>query len=374
MKIKRQTSTLFLALDIFKTTGGVQNVCKTYCKALSEEGGHVLPNRIMSIHDHNNQVDLRYTGTTMFKGFSGNRFRFVYNAIKDGLSSKIVIISHVNLLGIVMCIKILRPGKRCILIAHGIEVWRPFNSLKRYFLQNLIEIWCVSKYTKQVLCLNNNIQFDRVKVVNNCLDPYFKITMDFSKPENLLKKHGLYKNQPVLMTISRLADYEMNKGYRTILRILPQLLIDFPDLHYFLAGKAQAGELENIAQLVRDLKLESQVTVLGFIDESELVNYYRLSDVFILPSFKEGFGLVFIEAAACGCKVISGNRDGSRDAMLNGKLGTMVDPEDTIEIESAIKAAFQMERCPKKSSQIQELCLEHFSFQAFYKNITIELS
>ena len=64
----------------------------------------------------------------------------------------------------------------------------------------------------------------------------------------------------------------------------------------------------------------------GFVPESEKVDYYRLADLFALPSRGEGFGIVFLEAMACGVPTMAGKFDGGREALDDGRLGILVDP------------------------------------------------
>ena len=61
-----------------------------------------------------------------------------------------------------------------------------------------------------------------------------------------------------------------------------------------------------------------------------------LADVFVMPSTGEGFGIVFLEAMACGCPVVAGNRDGSVDALAHGELGRLVDPHSSEELLRAL--------------------------------------
>ena len=63
---------------------------------------------------------------------------------------------------------------------------------------------------------------------------------------------------------------------------------------------------------------------------------YVSADLFVMPSTKEGFGFVFIEAMACGTPAIGGNRDGSVDALLDGRIGRLVDPDDVTALVDAI--------------------------------------
>jgi glycosyltransferase involved in cell wall biosynthesis len=77
----------------------------------------------------------------------------------------------------------------------------------------------------------------------------------------------------------------------------------------------------------------------GSVPSEELPDYFRLADVFVMPSVAEGFGIVFLEAMATGVRVIGGSKDGGRDALCDGALGTLVDPENSEELASAILAA-----------------------------------
>jgi len=82
--------------------------------------------------------------------------------------------------------------------------------------------------------------------------------------------------------------------------------------------------------------LQNDVVFTGYIPDTDLSSYYNACDVYIMPSKKEGFGITFIEAMYFGLPVIGGNRDGSTDALLDGRLGLLVDPERQDDITSAV--------------------------------------
>ena len=88
--------------------------------------------------------------------------------------------------------------------------------------------------------------------------------------------------------------------------------------------------------MIRELGIESNVTLAGFVPDYELCSHYNLCDLFAMPSKGEGFGIVFLEALACGKPMIAGNKDGSVEAVLNGELGALVDPDNVAEIANAI--------------------------------------
>ncbi|NEO27474.1 MAG: glycosyltransferase family 4 protein, partial [Kamptonema sp. SIO4C4] len=74
----------------------------------------------------------------------------------------------------------------------------------------------------------------------------------------------------------------------------------------------------------------------GFVPDAELGDYYNLCDVFAMPSYGEGFGIVYLEALATGKPVLGVNQDGAVDALCHGKLGALVNPHDVDEIANTL--------------------------------------
>jgi glycosyltransferase involved in cell wall biosynthesis len=82
-----------------------------------------------------------------------------------------------------------------------------------------------------------------------------------------------------------------------------------------------------------------RVVFAGRVDEEEKADHYRLADVFVMPGRGEGFGIVYLEALACGIPVVGSVLDGSRDALLDGRLGVLVDPDDRADLVRGIREA-----------------------------------
>src|SRR5262249_14343941 len=90
--------------------------------------------------------------------------------------------------------------------------------------------------------------------------------------------------------------------------------------------------------------LWDQVIFAGRITEAEKVAHFNLADVYVMPSHGEGFGITLLEAAACGIPVVGSSVDGSRDALLDGELGRMVDPSKPDDLVLAIGEAINARR------------------------------
>jgi phosphatidylinositol alpha-1,6-mannosyltransferase len=198
-------------------------------------------------------------------------------------------------------------------------------------------------------------------VLNNAIDPFMKLPTMFKKPERLIKKYRIAPESRVIFTLTRLASTEQYKGHDQVIKVVSRLRTKFPGIKYILAGQYDHKEEIRIQRLISEYKVDEEVILTGFIDEAELSDYFLLADLFVLPSKKEGFGIVFIEAMACGLPVICGNVDGSIDAIRDGELGRAVNPEGLAELEEAITEYFETPLPIFKRYELQMQCLLYFN-------------
>ena len=188
-----------------------------------------------------------------------------------------------------------------------------------------------------------------------------KLPLNFTKPEHLLKRYWLTKENQVIFTLTRLASTEQYKGHDQVIKVMSKLKEKFPNVRYILAGQYDHSEEIRIQKLISEYKVDEEVIMTGFIKENELSDYFLLADLFVLPSKKEGFGIVFIEALACGLPVICGNVDGSVDAIRDGELGTAINPDGLAELEKALTDYLTTPLPEGKRRDLQEQCLRHFN-------------
>lgn len=353
---------LFLSPEAFSGTGGIQRMSRNMAYVLQQICKINSWNmNLYCLNDRSSHLDTRYLPFFCFKGFGKNKTIFTIWSVMNGMNADIVVLAHVNLSLPAMLIRLFNPKCKIWLVAHGTEVWRPLEGWKKSIFKAADRIICVSHFTKNSVIALQDARPRHCIVLNNALDPFIKLPAHFIKPDYLLARYGFNDTQKIVLTLTRMSPTEKFKGYDNVINAISKIKPDIKDIIYLLAGPCDATEKERIEKLITTHELSANVILTGLIEENELTDHFLLADLFVLPSTKEGFGIVFIEAMACGLPVICGNVDGSIDAVRHEGMGTAIDPHDADALELAIrqKLAYSLTTATKKT--IQQECLKHFN-------------
>jgi phosphatidylinositol alpha-1,6-mannosyltransferase len=166
-------------------------------------------------------------------------------------------------------------------------------------------------------------------------------------PSQVWDRFGLRDNK-VILTVGRLSE---RKGQAMVIKALPQISRKVPNVVYLVVGEGEQSF--RLKQLAKELGVADRVIFAGYVPDAELPAYYSAADVFIMPSREtkgdaEGFGIVYLEANACGKPVIGGRSGGIPDAICEGLTGLLVDPSNEEEIADAIIRVLQDEFLAEK--------------------------
>ncbi len=315
--------------DYQSSHGGIQMFTQSFVRGLED----CLPDAELEIFSKNDvaypHLDRR-RGRSLFHctGWWPEPFRTIYFSLwimSRALARRpdLLVCGHLNFALPALLLRRL-VGTPFAAIAYGIEAWDVRSAGRRRALRAAGARWAISQFTREKLADQLGLAPTEVDLLPCCFLPE-----KFSprpKPTHLLRRYGLTPDQPVLLTIARLAGAERYKGYDQLLRALVELRRRLPRVRYLLGGRGQ--DRDRIVRLAVELGVAENLTLAGFIPDHELEDHYNLCDAFAMPSKGEGFGIVFLEAMACGKPVLAGNKDGSVDPVLNGELGALVDPDD----------------------------------------------
>lgn len=141
---------------------------------------------------------------------------------------------------------------------------------------------------------------------------------------------------PRLLTIARL---EPRKGIDTVLRALPALAREHPNISYDVIGKGE--DHARLLRLAEQLGTSDRVRFHGYISEQQKAALLNRATLFLMPNRREpgsveGFGIVFVEAAAFGVPSIAGSDGGTSDAVQHERTGLVADGANDRDVESAI--------------------------------------
>jgi phosphatidylinositol alpha-1,6-mannosyltransferase len=237
---------------------------------------------------------------------------------------------------------------------------RLYNRVGLKSLRIADAVVAVSEFTYQE-ALKRGVCPERLHLITNGVDSStFK---PGPKSQKILDRHGLHKKK-VLLTVGRV---EERKGHDTVIAALPLITRKIQDIAYLIVGTGT--NIERLRRLTSEVGMVDCVVFAGRIPDKELVEYYQTADLFIMPNRTlpngdtEGFGLVFLEANACGKPVIGGNSGGVPDAIIHGVTGLLVNGESLSEVADAVIRILQDESMSRRMGSAGRLRAQEFSWK-----------
>lgn len=251
----------------------------------------------------------------------------------------LIVCGHLNLVPLMRPFEIRGPVPMG-LILHGVDAWAPHGGAQtRRGLARLDWFLSVSRYTADKFMSWTHLDPAKSVIIPNSVD-LARFTPG-PKPDYLAERYGL-KDRTVLMGMARLDAREKYKGFDEVIELLPELAKTRPDIAYMICG--DGTDRARLEAKARDLGVADRVVFAGWIDEAEKVDHYRLADCFLLAGWGEGFGIVLIEAMACGVPAIGSNLDASTEAVGDGSLGIVVNPKDPKDLKRGIEESLARPR------------------------------
>lgn len=223
--------------------------------------------------------------------------------------------------------------KHLFVTIHGQDLQQTINRNKRcrevvkMILDNATNVVVVSNKLK--IIAQDIIQKDRVDRVNLIPNGVNPDLIASSNPETDLINR--YSGRRIILSVSSLV---ITKGVDLNLKAITKLKKFFPDLLYLIIGSG--SERQYLEKMAVALGLIDHVKFLGALNNNEVIKYMKMCEVFSLPSWKEGFGVVYLEAMACGRPVIACRGEGIDGVLKNLDNGLLVNPKDEKSLYDAL--------------------------------------
>lgn len=228
------------------------------------------------------------------------------------------------------------------------------NNLFRVFEQ-ADRIITVSTKLKKLITLEEFSK--KVVVINNGIEP------EIIGNDSIISN---YTDSKIILSVSNLI---RSKGIDFNLKAISILIKRHQNLKYLIIG--DGSEQNALKKLASNLNLNSHVEFLGRLPHHEVMRYMPAAHIFSLPSWSEGFGMVYIEAMAYGKPVIAVRGEGIEDVITNGKTGILVKPKDVDSLAKAIDYLLShSEEANAIGKRAKELVLKYYTWEENVKKTT----
>lgn len=257
-------------------------------------------------------------------------------------------------------------GVPLVVYAHGEEItsWRNPEKVRvmRFVYRHADIVVANSEFTRAEL-IKLGVAEHRIRLI------YPGVDVERFRPglpcDDLKAQAGLRPGQKLILSVGRLS---RRKGFDMVIRALPLLQKRGLEYQYALIGIGE--DQEYLAELANEMKVADHVHMLGHVSPDDLPRWCNACDVFVMPNREingdtEGFGMVFLEAAACRKPAIAGAAGGTGSAVLDGKTGLRVDGTQVNAVAEALARILSDETLASRMAQAaHDRAIALFSWQA----------
>jgi len=291
------------------------------------------------------------------------KLRFIRALNKHAKYSDLIIVGHINLLPQVANFA-QKNNKKIWLVVYGIDIWRDWSNKEKNAIEKCDRIIAISNFTAD--SVKNRLSKGGKKVV---------VIPCITEPNFFIPTQDKVPSAPrVILTVGRLASNEAYKGHDLIIKSLNnvQKRLGVP-VEYHIVGK---GDDEiGLRRVAQDCGVAENVLFRGRLEGDEFLKAYQRCHVFAMPSYVsqrpdgswtgEGFGIVYIEAAACGKPVLACDVGGQVDCIRHGETGILVKP--TVEsVESGlVQILGDLDKARRMGMAGRDFVLKNFTREHF---------
>lgn len=336
--MKHRPRIFFLALDSWSGEGGIQRHNRRLQKVLQElsESNQIDTSCFMSIWDDRSergQNNLSIRGVRAeqsAKMTTKQRLLSFARALVPVLTSvrkvrpTTIVLAHRILLPFSPILKLLSPTSQQVLVIYGVEAWTPFKPIENIGLKFINQVVSISKYTAAKSGeINGALSNKPVTIIPCAID---ELTTAPTRSSRIT---------PTLVTASRLAKQAHDKNIDKIIEAMPAVAASIPGAELRIVGDGDdRARLQGIAS---SCGARDSVTFLGRVDDKAKNDELASADIFVLPSTREGFGIVYLEGWQYGLPVIGGNDGAATEVISDGTDGFCVAPTAEAIADAAVK-------------------------------------
>lgn len=302
----------------------------------------------------------------VFTGCQRSKARFTMSGVRAARRhARLVLAAHPHLAPVVRAMHLAAPRMKSIVCTHGVEVWEPLSGLRRRGLRGADLVLAPSQYTADHVAADQGVSREKIRVLPWALDPQFEALL--ATPAKLPLPQGFPQGR-VILTVGRWLATERYKGMDTLITALSRLLQSWPTLQLVAAG--EGDDRAWLEHLAGEIGVRRHVHFLSGLSYAELAACYAACEIFALPSRGEGFGLVYLEAMACGKPVIGGAHGGAPEVIQDGVTGYVVPHGESAQLATCIETLLADQQLAREmGARGRERVAQEYRFNVFAKSL-----
>lgn len=343
------------------THGGIQSYMKRLWEVLNES---TVPEKIscLSLNDRTDSLQSEgLPSPDRLRGFNKSKIAFILAQLLRKPSDTLVWVGHIHLSPVALIAKWMGLISEYVVVLHGIEAWQRSSWLIRLAMRHAKHNVATTRFTASLNARLNHIAIDKYLVIPLCAD------RTPATPSSNFKLHGDF---PLLM-VARMDAREKYKGMETVIEAIAVLQTQGVPAHFNIVG--DGDDKLRMEKLVQAKKCGDRVTFWGRLNDADLQAAYQAAQLYVMPSKKEGFGIVFLEAMRHGTPSIGGNHGGTPEVIEHGISGFLVDFDDHKSLVENIKLLWNdpvlLQNMASKSLEVYKTKFDYAIFSSRWKEL-----
>lgn len=208
------------------------------------------------------------------------------------------------------------------------------NFFKKQTLKKVAKIIAISNDNKKLLSKLYPQQKSKIVVIKNSIDITWwqSQLLRFTQEDRKRIKEEIFNTQENTLIVITVAELHERKGLKYLIEAIPEITRKYPNIKFIFVG--DGPNRENLEKLATKLKVENYVTFLG--RQKEIPQLLKSADIFALPSRREAFGFVNLEAMITALPIVASKVGGIPEIVVDGKTGILVEPENSDALAKAL--------------------------------------
>jgi phosphatidyl-myo-inositol dimannoside synthase len=356
-----------LLTDLCGPPGGIQTFNRSLVRVLEEIAGDygwtvtLLVLNDSAIHETAQQhFDAR---RTRYVPLRRRKWCFAARALGAARGRSTIIFGHLNFVSLASVLHWLRPRSEMMLVVHGIDVERDLSRLERLGVRWIDRILSVSACTRDRMAARHSLENARFEILPAVPEPRFGHSGGPRSRSELSLPAGR-----MILSVSRLDASDRYKNIDLVIEAMSTVLREVPDAFYVVVG--DGTDRARLLGLAREMGVADRVYFAGRVSDELLAAFYQACDVFVLPSTREGFGIVLLEAMYYA-KPCVGVRAGAIPEVIDDKTtGLLTEPGDPGALAKALVRLLTSDRLRDAMGRAgRERFEAEFSFQRFRERL-----